>query len=322
MAGQSGGLFLCLVLLSAGAAGEEEATKTEAPVGAQASAGSPGAAESSESAESSSSSGEAPTKKESGEQLLARANSAFQAVNLARAQDFAQQALRTGELTLAQLSQAYRIIGDCYAILDQKDAARQTYLRLLAVAPRSVVSQELNPEMQVPFVEARSHWNRSGPGLQISLQQQDTTLVVSLVDPLELVSHVDFQAEGHANPQKELSRKDFPYRFPIPENDGEVQYFLTARDLPGNVVHEQGRLDAPLSLAIKTPEAPPADLGKGEPERSAAEAGAEKDAAKKKSLLRSPVFWGVVGMVAAGVIVAVAVSQHSPERDFNISVQY
>ncbi len=253
----------------------------------------------------------------SGESILREASAAYQAVNLVGARDLAQKALATGELSVSELTEAYRIIGDSYAILNQRDAARHAYLRLLAVAPRSVVSDELNPEMQVSFVEARSHWNHSGPGLEVLLVREEQSLVVSLTDPLEMVARVKVHTEGVSTFEQDLRRKDLPFRFPVPDNEGEIRYFLSAHDLTGNTVYEHGQPGAPFVIDVPREAERPAHATS--PARTDEEL--ESDG-KKKNLLRSPVFWGIVGVVAAGVITGIVIAQDAPDRDLAVSARY
>ena len=207
----------------------------------------------------------------------------------------ADRVLQQRGLSHDQLVRGYRILALTAAILDHPLDARDAFTRLLTYNPEFVVDPNLGPKVTTPFVEARGFWRgQTGkPGIEVLATAhtgEAPTLRVTTRDPTHVVEGMLVGYRWGAN-SAYTSRSTTVGEGVIlevptpPPGAARLDYYVQAFDHRDNVVFEVGNPAAPRSVTVEAP--PPLPPPPPAPE--------------KRSILASPVFWGVVvGVLAAG----------------------
>jgi hypothetical protein len=112
----------------------------------------------------------------------------------------ATRALEQGQHDPATLANIYRLLGIAHAALNSPDAARQAFMKLLAIDPDIALEQVLSPRLRTPYMEARGFWDvsRTRLAIAIAIDPASGALEIELSDPLRMGSHVRVMAGADA----------------------------------------------------------------------------------------------------------------------------
>lgn len=119
---------------------------------------------------------------------LARAEQAYLDVDFDGTLSAAQQALREGGHTPAQLMRIYQLLGVSSAAVGQSERARDFFVRMLAIDAGADLDDTVPPRLRAPFLEARGIVT-SRPerlGAEVGLARVQSALHVALTDPFQL----------------------------------------------------------------------------------------------------------------------------------------
>ncbi len=251
----------------------------------------------------------------SAQSALADAESAYQDIDFERTRERANAALREGGKSKRQLVRIYELLGISAAASGDAQASRDAYVRMLAIDPEAQVDSDLSPRFREPFMEARGYWSSRSDQLDVEVRfdRARGALRVLLSDPV-----------GMANQTKLMSRLPGTIEFAEatrPANDsvrfdvsgaadaGAIEYVLRVEDEYGNTIIERGTEEEPnrvgqLSGAVSS--------GSG-----GNNGGGEEDGGG--SVLKSPWFWVVTGVVLAGAGVGAYFLTQDASTDLSIT---
>ena len=130
---------------------------------------------------------------------VAAAERAYEQVDFDAQLAEATRALAEGGHDPARLADIYRLLGIAHAALGAHDAAKQDFMRLLAIDPDVALERALSPRLRTPYLEARGFWDvsRSRLELRLALDAASGALRIGLGDPLQMGQRVRVVA-GHA----------------------------------------------------------------------------------------------------------------------------
>lgn len=119
---------------------------------------------------------------------LGRAEQAYLEVDFEATLAAAQEALREGRHTPAQLVRIYELLGVSSAAVGEAERARDFFVRMLAIDPDTDLDDTVPPRLRAPFLEARGIVT-SRPerlGAEVGLARVQSALHVALTDPFQL----------------------------------------------------------------------------------------------------------------------------------------
>jgi hypothetical protein len=243
---------------------------------------------------------------QSGPESLATAESAYSNVDFEQARAAATEAITLGGLSPTELVRAYQLVGVSCSALGDSAAARDAFVQMVSIDPDARLDDTVPPRLRAPFLEARGQVSgRSGRlSAEVQLARAYGALRIALSDPFELVVTVRMHARVEG--EVEFTTSEFD---PEPEimarhsgatSADRMEYWLEALDGYGNQV-----------LLVGT-EYEPRVVGR----LAAVAAGTEGGAAGGggPGVLGEPVFWIIVGVVAAaglGVGIGFAIDSQS-----------
>jgi len=119
---------------------------------------------------------------------LEAAERAYEKVDFATQLEQATRALEAGHRDPATLANIYRLLGIAHAALGSSDAAKQAFMRLLALDPAVALEHVLSPRLRTPYMEARGFWDVSRSRLALGVDWDATghALELTLSDPLQM----------------------------------------------------------------------------------------------------------------------------------------
>lgn len=223
-------------------------------------------------------------------QGLESADAAYEASRLVPAERAYEIALRSGELGRPELVRAHLRLGVLAILAAEDDRAARHFALALALEPDAAAP----PELDASGLEAFEAIRRSGRGarLRAVIETSDATEPVRIDvrgAPLHAVRTVELVGRGGF--VHRVSWTGEPVALSVPRQAHPLG--VRALDGDGNVLATAGvvRLEAADSVrANPAPTAPPAEVE------------------SSPDLIESPWLWIVVGVVVAGVAVAVGVS--------------
>jgi hypothetical protein len=233
-----------------------------------------------------------------GREALARAEEAYLRVDFEATQQEANAALVSGGHTKRRLTRIYQLLGIAAAALEQEDAARDAYIRMLAIDPEAQVDRSLAPRLRAPFLEARGFWSSRSDrlGAEVSASRPRSALRIDLVDPLQMAArwtvHARLDGEGEIFEQSGQVAERVYVEMPGLRDAQRIEYALEIFDQHGNRLIEIGTDDQPN--VIETGASVSGGGGAGGP--------GTRD---EGGLLSSPGFWIGAAVVATAVIVGV-----------------
>jgi hypothetical protein len=119
---------------------------------------------------------------------LARAEQSYLDVDFDGTLSAAQEALREGGHTPAQLVRIYELLGVSSAAVGENERARDFFVRMLAIDMSADLDDTVPPRLRAPFLEARGIVT-SRParlGAEVGLARVQSALHVALTDPFQL----------------------------------------------------------------------------------------------------------------------------------------
>jgi hypothetical protein len=112
----------------------------------------------------------------------------------------ATRALEQGQHDPATLANIYRLLGIAHAALNSPDAAKQAFMKLLAIDPDIALEQVLSPRLRTPYMEARGFWDvsRTRLAIAVAIDTASGALEIELSDPLRMGRRVRVMAGADA----------------------------------------------------------------------------------------------------------------------------
>jgi hypothetical protein len=167
----------------------------------------------------------------------------------------AERALSAGGLPSAQWTALQRILGIARARLGEGDAARRAFICALALDPTLRLAPSETVEVRSPFMEARGFWSEHPAHLAASatLSDDQTALLVTLIDPAALVARVLVRARTAGQTQYVESSHAPSSSFPVPlealTSGRSVELSLALIDENANRLWQLGSDAEPLQLS-------------------------------------------------------------------------
>ena len=212
-------------------------------------------------------------------------------------------------LSHIELVHAYRILAFTDAVLGKDAAARDAFQRLLVCDPGYQVDANLSPKVYAPFVEARGFMRAQAvePGIDVAVTLRPTepgAIRVTTRDPTQVAKRavVSYRwggdGEFSASPIAiaKGAAVDVP---PPPQGTTRLDYYVQVFDERDSVVFESGNPLAPKSATVDLNAAPVINV------RVGASGPAEPERPRSHSVLASPVFWTITGVVLAGATIGI-----------------
>lgn len=239
---------------------------------------------------------------------LEAAERAYREVDFKTQRDEARRALEAGNSDRARLAQLYRLLGIADAALDEREAAKGWFQRLLALDPDVELERALSPRLRSPYLEARGFWDAASTRLSVDIVSSGPSedLRLRARDPLQMVARVRLLAMGSTPmvvvesgaPELVVSRREL-----APHSGRRLQAELL--DAYGNVV---------LTRAL-----PPMNTTLAEADHSAPEAeGGSSTAARGPGRTRhAPLLLGGTGIAALGIGVFAQVVRENKALEWN-----
>lgn len=139
---------------------------------------------------------------------LAPARTAIEAVRYDQAQELLAEALRTGQLTAAEVREVYELAAGAAVVLGQAEVAEQFYRRLLSIAPDAALDPGLAPKFKQPFTAAAAYVDAHG-SLRARARWLPTGELELLLesDPLKMVDAVAYDEQGAAAIRLDADRR-------------------------------------------------------------------------------------------------------------------
>lgn len=129
---------------------------------------------------------------------LEAAEQAYRDVNFMAQRDEATRALAAGNNDRVRLAQLYRLLGIAHAALDERGAAKEWFLRLLALEPDVELERVLSPRLRSPYLEARGFWDVTPErlGIDVLARGPHQDLSLRMRDPVGMVTRVRVRSSG------------------------------------------------------------------------------------------------------------------------------
>jgi len=232
-----------------------------------------------------------------GRALLQQAEEAYLQVDIEATEQLAQRAIEVGHNTVEDTARIYALLGWAAALQQHDDAARDAFVKMLAIKPDSRMDSSLGPRLQSPFLEARGFWAAQAQrlGAEVSLSEDsDDELAVSaaISDPLGMAGSVVVRTRPAGQRDFRETRHPASRRVRVPVAGGsELRYVdavVVVLDERGNEIIRVGTDVAPQRLR-----GPGATTGPTGPTDSG------------PSIFSSPWFWVISGAVLVGAAVTI-----------------
>jgi hypothetical protein len=130
----------------------------------------------------------APTSAQQAGGALARAEQSFLDVDFEGTLSAAQEALREGGHSPAQLVRIYELLGVSSAAVGEAERARDFFVRMLAIDSSADLDDTVPPRLRAPFLEARGIVTSRPQRLsaEVGLARSQSAVHVALTDPFQL----------------------------------------------------------------------------------------------------------------------------------------
>ncbi len=153
--------------------------------------------------------------------------------------------------TLPERVDAYRLLGLCQAAVGDTDAAREAFVKMVAIQPDAELPKGLSPRFTSSYLEAKGFWLGKKP-LELVIEEdrsegKNRIVRIALKDAAGLIDKITWQDdEGERGPSlKAAERMEL-------ELPAEVAVALVALDASGGVVLERS-LTGPELAALPDP---------------------------------------------------------------------
>ncbi|GAB4198847.1 MAG: hypothetical protein OHK0013_08440 [Sandaracinaceae bacterium] len=219
---------------------------------------------------------------------LGRAEQAFLDVDFEGTLSAAQEALREGGHTPAQLVRIYQLLGVSSAAMGDSERARDFFVRMLAIDPSADLDDTVPPRLRAPFLEARGIVT-SRPerlGAEVGLARSQSAVHVALTDPFQLgrTIRVHARLEGtlEFSTREEAAQPVVFARLDGAATADRVEYWVELVDPFGN------------QILVLGSEFEPRIVGRATPSQVGGGGGGGGD------VLSEPWLWIVIGVVVVG----------------------
>jgi hypothetical protein len=223
---------------------------------------------------------------------LQRAEQSYLDVDFEGTLAAAQEALREGRHTPAQLVRIYELLGVSSAAVGENDRARDFFVRMLAIDLSADLDDTVPPRLRAPFLEARGIVT-SRPerlGAEIGLARVQSALHVALTDPFQLGRslrvHARLEGTLEFTTEEEAAQPVMFARLEGASTADRVEYWVELVDPFGNQILVLGSEFEPRVVGRAVPGVAGGSGGNG--------GGGGGD------VLSEPWFWIVVGVVVVG----------------------
>ena len=232
---------------------------------------------------------------------LAQAEAAYEEVDFDGTYSHALAALRAGGRRPQQLVRIYQLLGISCSALGREDEARDFFVRMLGLDRDAELDASVPPRLRDPYLEARGVWAaRQGTlGVSAGLDRARSTLRIEVADPTDMARRVMVYArlEGEAQFTAQDAEARAVIDIPIAgaASADRVEYYVEVLDEHRNFLIAEGSAFSPRVVG-----------------RERALGVAPGPAGP--SIVEEPVFWiivGAVAAVAAAVTIGVVVDQRS-----------
>jgi hypothetical protein len=240
---------------------------------------------------------------------LSAAEQAYVDLDFDRANQLARAIVQRTGLTHDQLVRAYRVLARTYAVLDREDDARAAFVRLLTFAPNEKEDRNLPPRVTMRLMEARGVLSgySARPGIEVTASVAagaGGTLRVTTRDPTHVVRRVLAAWRwGSSGPFRRaeiaVGEEVAVPISPPPVGAARFDYWAQALDELDDVDFESGNAEAPRTTLLLPPVAP----------------SARPDRESDRSIVASPVFWIVGGVVVAAASASVYFLTRKPRSE-------
>jgi hypothetical protein len=230
---------------------------------------------------------------------LGRAEQAFLDVDFEGTLSAAQEALREGGHTPAQLVRIYHLLGVSSAAVGETERARDFFVRMLAIDATADLDDTVPPRLRAPFLEARGIVTARPERLRadVALARSQSAVHVALTDPFQLgrTIRVHARLEGtlEFSVREEPAQPVVLARLEGAASADRVEYWVELVDPFGNQILVLGSEFEPRVVG----RAVPAQGGGG----SSGGGGGGGD------VLSEPWLWVVLGVVVVGAGVTVGI---------------
>lgn len=132
---------------------------------------------------------------------LERARSAYASLEYEGCRSEAEAALTEPSDRKGRVD-AYRLLGLCQAALGDTEAAREAFIRMLAIDPEAKLPDGLSPRFTSSYLEAKGYWvGQETLALELEgerIEGEARVVRVRIVDPLSQVARVSHRTAGGA----------------------------------------------------------------------------------------------------------------------------
>ena len=177
---------------------------------------------------------------------LAAAEAAYLEVDFEATRDLAIRALRAGGHTPEEVVRIYKLLGIASSALDEEEAARDYFVRMLGLDADATLDDSVSPRMRNPYLEARGVWAaRQGRlGVEAGLDRGSSAVHVELTDPTDMARRVRVAArlEGASDYTTEVYAAQSVLNAPVAGADtaDRVEYYVEVLDMHGNTILSAG----------------------------------------------------------------------------------
>lgn len=197
---------------------------------------------------------------------LDQAENAYSEIDFPRVIELATQALAEGDHSPEEVARIYELIGLSQAAERQEDAARDAYVKMLALRPDAEVDTNLAPRLRGPFLEARGFWaSRSGAfGVEARVVRARGGIRVELSDPLGMATEIRVLSRDNAamtamEERRVPAEADVFVEVPALPDAPQLAYAVQVLDEHGNRLAELGTEDQPRIFGDAPVVVPPND---------------------------------------------------------------
>jgi tetratricopeptide (TPR) repeat protein len=234
------------------------------------------------------------------ERALVRADKLFEALEFDAAAAAYADALREPG-TREERLRAWKGLALSEAFMGQAKQAQAHFETLLSIEPDVEVSRALGPKIRKPYEAARKKMKGQQRGVLKVERRQDGRVEVALEHPPAVATELAVYVRHPGEPGFKVTEGAVPGPVLAPAAAVRaVEVYAEAKDAADGVLVERGSAQAPLRFEA-TEEPPPAVVAAEEPPR------------EEVSVERSRPVWpwvaGGVGVVAAGVVAGIFLSQ-------------
>jgi hypothetical protein len=233
---------------------------------------------------------------------IVAAERAYLSLDYAAAIGHVDRAIALGALTHSALVRAYRVAAVSHAALEQFDAAKESFRKLLMIDPDYDLDRGLSPKIQMPYAEARGEWRAEleHPGMDVApviAPGEAGTLRITTRGFAGLVTHVvtgyRWGSAGQAVERSDApqERIDAPLVAP-PPGTSRLDFWVQAKDDREDVLFEVGNPATPKTTFLSP--GPAVEPGPG---LSPAPAEAPP---RRGGIFSSPIFWTIASVVVVG----------------------